>query len=155
GFVLIVWLIFWALWRQSGGFLAAGRTTTMELRRDRSPRHSRRAEVTEIRRLSRSPRRRGSYSPRRRAEVVAERVVEERIPVVGSVRRVVSPSREDIIVEKSRSRRKSRSRSRSRLRSDDDVIVYEDESTEYSSLPEPRGSDRRRSGGYRTVDPDR
>jgi FtsZ-interacting cell division protein ZipA len=158
GFVLIVWLIFWALWSQSGGFLVRGAATTVELRRDRSPRRARRPEVTEVRRVSRSslsPRRR-SFSPHRRSrtEIVEQRVVEERIPVVESVRRVVSPSRDGSIVEKPRSRRKSRSRSRSRAR-EEEVIVYDDESTEFSSLPEPRRSDRRRSSGYRAVDPDR
>jgi hypothetical protein len=119
--------------------------------------------VTEIRRVSRgglSPRRR-SFSPRasRRTEIVEERVVEERFPGRESVRRVVSPARNGNIVIEKRPRR-SRSRSRSRLGRDEsvveEVLVYDDESTELSTVPpDNRRSSSRRGSVYRPVDRDR
>jgi hypothetical protein len=168
GFLMLTMLIFWARYRQSDTF-HSGRgpaIASIEVRdrrsRSRSPRRlSRRgADVTEIRRVSRgslSPRRR-SFSPRtsRRTEIVEERFVEERFPGRESVRRVVSPARNgEIIVEKRR--RKSRSRSRARGESEmEEVIVYDDESTELSTVPpEPRRSSGRRSSGYRPADRDR
>ena len=171
GFLLLTMLIMWALYRQSDTF-RSGRGPTLasiEVRdrrsRSRSPRRlSRRGvDAAEIRRFSRgslSPRRR-SFSPRasRRTEIVEARFVEDRFPGRESVRRVVSPARNgDIIVEK-RPRRRSRTRSRSRARDEselEEVIVYDEESTELSTVtPEHRRSSGRRSSGYRPADRDR
>jgi hypothetical protein len=168
GFLLLTMLLFWALYRQSDTFHTPA-LANIEVRdrrsRSRSPRRlSRRSgDVTEIRRFSRSgvsPRRR-SFSPRasRRTEIVEERVVEGRFPGRESVRRVVSPARNgDIIIEKL-PRRRSPSRSRSRVREEselEEVVVYDDESTEPSTLPpDHRRSSGRRSSGYRPGDRDR
>jgi hypothetical protein len=157
GFLLLAMLLSWALYSQSDTF-HRGRGPTLaalevQPRRSRSPgrRLSRRGDVTEIRRISRaslSPRRR-SFSPRtsRRTEIVQERV--ERFPGHESVRRVVSPARNgDIIVEK----RRSISRPRPRVREEsemEEVVVYDDESAEFSSLPpQQRRSSGRRGSGY-------
>jgi hypothetical protein len=159
GFLLLVWLIMWAV-ASNAPFETTEEVIEVRNRRSPSRRRSRRSSHRSDVHVERRSR---EHSPRRRgAQIVEERVVEERYPVqvpgLSEIRvsRGPSPSpppppppppfRDEIIVEDRRPRRHSR---------DEEVVVIEDGTTDYSSDLPPRRKSKRRSSGYRPVEPDR
>jgi len=154
GFLLLVWIMMWAL-STNAPFDTTEEVIEVQNRRPPSRRHShrnsRRSDI-HVERPSRE------YSPRRRTQIIEERVVEERFPAMSEVRMSKGPSpsppppppppvgfREEIIVENPRPERHGR---------DEEVVVIVD-GTDYSSDIPPRRKSKRRSSGYRPVDPDR